>query len=144
MNPTSTARHGGCHCGEIRYRVTGATVLVEYCHCKSCRAAVGAPLLAWAAFDCGGFEITHGEPVAYRSSDTVVRTFCGRCGTSLTLADERFDKEIYVSVTSFDEPEAVPPEFHIWRGHRLSWLETTDDLPRYVQFKADGVLEIGT
>jgi hypothetical protein len=71
----------------------------------------------------------------------LVRTFCGRCGTSLTLADDRFPDEIYVSVASLDNAEALPPEFHIWRAHRLSWLEISDHLPRYVEFRADGIME---
>ncbi len=63
------------------------------------------------------------------------------CGTSLTLADDRFPDEIYVSLASFDDAEELPPEFHIWRSNRLSWLETSDSLPRYVQFRGDGIVE---
>ena len=116
-------------------------MLVEFCHCRSCRRAAGAPLMAWAAFQCAEFAITAGVSTAYESSPGVVRTFCGRCGTSLTLADDRFPNEIYVSLGSFDDPEQLPPEFHIWRSHRISWLETSDGLPRYLRFRADGIEE---
>lgn len=132
---------GGCRCGAVRYRATGDPVLVEYCHCKSCRDAVGAPLVAWAAWGQGAFDITAGAPTPYASSEGVVRTFCGTCGTSLTITDQRFPDETYVTVPSLDDPEVLPPEFHIWRSHRLSWLETADTLPRYVQFKSDGIVE---
>jgi len=141
MGTNSQTRNGGCHCGDIRYRAVGQPVLVEYCHCETCRSTVGAPLVAWAAFARDGFDITAGYPTTYNSSESVVRTFCGRCGTSLTLADQRFADEIYVSVAAFDEPETVPPAFHIWRSHRLLWLETSDTLPRYVQFRYEGILE---
>ncbi len=132
---------GGCRCGDVRYGATGQSVMVEFCHCRSCRHAVGAPLMAWAALRRGEFAITAGNPTAYESSPGLVRTFCGRCGTSLTLADESFAGEVYVSLASFDDPEVLPPEFHIWRSHRLSWLETSDSLPRYVQFRGDGIVE---
>ena len=132
---------GGCCCGKVRYEATGQSMLVELCHCRSCRHAVGAPLMAWAAFQRDEFTITTGDSTAYESSPGLERTFCGRCGTSLTLADDRFPEEIYVSVSSFDDAEKLPPEFHIWRSHRLSWLETADTLPRYVQFRADGIVE---
>jgi hypothetical protein len=82
-----------------------------------------------------------GDPTDYQSSKTVIRSFCGKCGTSLTLADRRFPEEIYLSAASFDQPEMLPPQFHIWRSHRLSWLETSDTLPRYAQFRADGIIE---
>ena len=132
---------GRCCCGDVRYRATGESELVELCHCRSCRRAAGAPLMAWAAFRRSDFEIMTGIATAYESSPGVIRTFCGRCGTSLTLTDDRFPSEIYVSLGSLDDTENFPPEFHIWRSHRISWLETADSLPRYVQFRADGILE---
>ena len=141
MSDKTRSISGGCCCGDIRYEVTGASVLIEFCHCRSCRRAVGAPLMAWAAFRRDEFTITAGNSSGYESSPGVLRTFCGRCGTSLTLADDRFPDEIYVSVGSFDDVEELPPEFHIWRSHRISWLETSDSLPRYVKFRADGIEE---
>lgn len=141
MSDKTISITGGCCCGDVIYGATGESVLVEFCHCRSCRHTVGAPLMAWAAFRRDEFAITAGKPIAYESSPGVVRTFCGRCGTSLTLADGRFPSEIYVSIGSFDNAEELPPEFHIWRSHRISWLETSDSLPRYVQFRADGIVE---
>lgn len=97
--------------------------------------------MAWAAFKHNNFSFIRGEPATYESSPGVHRTFCGRCGTSLTLTDERFASEVYVSLASFEDNETPFPEFHIWRSQRLTWLETDDDLPRYVQFKFEGILE---
>lgn len=141
MSEQSQLTAGGCVCGTVRWEAKGQTVLVELCHCRSCRRAVGAPLMARAAFRRNEFNITTGNPTAYDSSPGLARTFCERCGTSLTLADARFPDEIYVSLGSFDDAEEFPPEFHIWRSHRLSWLETADSLPRYLQFRADGIVE---
>lgn len=131
---------GGCMCGAVRYHVSGAPVLMEYCLCGSCRRAAGAPLMAWAAYETGDFDCTEGKPAEYVSSPGVVRTFCGTCGSSLTLTDTRFD-EIYVAMATFDEPGAAAPEFHIWRSERLPWLETADDWPRYLRFKYQGELD---
>lgn len=140
MTATAEKITGGCMCGAVRYRISGAPVLMEYCHCGSCRRAASAPLMAWAAYETGGFEMTAGKPADYRSSPGVVRTFCGTCGSSLTLIDERFD-EIYVAMATFDEPESAVPEFHIWRSERLPWLETADDWPRYLRFKYQGEMD---
>ena len=132
---------GGCHCGNVRFAAAGAPVLVEFCHCESCRKASGAPIFAWAAFPADRFALSRGTPRARRSSDTVARAFCPDCGTPLTLADDRFPEEIYAAAGAFDDPDALPPAFHIWRGHRLSWCETADTLPRYKRFKYQGELE---
>ena len=141
MSDKTSPVTGGCICGAVRYETKGQPIMVELCHCRSCRHAVGAPLMAWAAFRRDEFAVTLGDPIAYESSLGLVRSICGSCGTSLTLADNRFPDEIYVSLGSFDDADKLPPEFHIWRSHRLSWLETSDSLPRYVQFMSDGILE---
>ena len=141
MPENTIPKAGGCRCGDVQFEASGQPVMVEYCHCRSCRHSVGAPLMAWAAFKRGEFSFLSGEPTEYESSSGVRRTFCGRCGTSLTLAEDRFADEIYVALASFDDAESPSPEFHIWCSQRLSWLETTDDLPRYARFMGDGVLE---
>ncbi|MGY8995727.1 MAG: GFA family protein [Alphaproteobacteria bacterium] len=141
MTKMTELRHGRCKCGDVTFEVVGPTVMVEFCHCRSCRHAVGAPLMAWAAFSTDGFAVLAGEPVVYESSPGVRRGFCGRCGSSLTLTDERFDGEIYVALAVFDDADAPEPDFHIWRSERLAWLETADSLPRYRRFMGDGELE---
>ena len=141
MPDEEVTRVGECMCGGIRFEVTGQPVLVEYCHCRSCRHSVGAPLMAWAGFDRDGVSLIHGEPTSYQSSPSVIRSFCGRCGSSLTLADERFPEQVYIALAIFGDTKAPLPEIHIWRSERLSWLETCDELPRYAQFKSDGIFE---
>ena len=137
MTEGTGARTGGCLCGAVRFEATGAPVLTEFCHCNTCRRAIGAPLAAFAGFPVERFRLTGGEPVGFASSPGVTRTFCGRCGTSLTHFAERFPDDIYVAIAAFDNPETLGPELHIWTSDRLSWLETADDLPRYRRFRSD-------
>jgi len=141
MNKNAMLRAGGCRCGEVRFEVAGQPVLVEYCHCRSCRHSAGAPVMAWAGFKRDAFAMLSGDPTVHEASSGVQRSFCSRCGTSLTLIDARFADEVYVALAVFDDAEAPAPDIHIWRSERLPWLEITDDLPRYVQFKSDGTLE---
>ena len=132
---------GGCLCGEIRFKLSGTPHLIEYCHCNSCRKAVGAPVVAWAGVALDEFEIIEGNPGRYTSSPGVERTFCKRCGTSLTQFADEFPDEIYVSISILDNPTAMAPDTHIWRLDRLPWFETADDFPRYLRFKSDGIVE---
>ena len=128
---------GGCLCGAIRYSIAGEPVLTEFCHCEICRRASGAPVMAWAGFRRPDFTVVAGEPALFLSSDGVGRTFCGRCGTTLTYDNARFPDDIYVSIGSLDVPESMPPERHIHDRERLSWLEFDDALPRHRRFLAD-------
>ena len=112
---------GGCLCGTIRYRAAGE-LWVAHCHCESCRRATGAPLTTYAGFAAADFAWTAGEPVAYASSPGAVRTFCGRCGTSLTYQGERWPGEMHVLVATLDRPEAVTPQGEAFAEERLPWL----------------------
>jgi hypothetical protein len=105
-------RNGGCCCGAVRFEISAEPVLVEICHCRTCRRASGAPVMALAGIPVTGFRFVKGEPGRFASSPGVTRSFCALCGTSLTLYSEAFPGEIYVSVCSLDDPEALAPEVH--------------------------------
>ncbi len=74
---------GGCQCGAVRYRVTGALRNPHVCHCRMCQKASGAPFLALAEVEIANFVWTRGAPTWFRSSEAVERGFCASCGTSL-------------------------------------------------------------
>ena len=90
MHENQPRKEGRCRCGDIRFEISGQPVLVEYCHCRSCRHSAGAPLMAWAGYRRDDFSMLSGAPTVHESSSGVKRSFCGCCGTSLTLTDERF------------------------------------------------------
>src|SRR5258708_1507480 len=90
--------HGGCLCGAVRYRVSGANLASGTCHCRSCRKTASSPELPFATFPKAAFEITQGQLTDYRSSAEVTRSFCGRCGSPLTYRhDEKPDKVEFIS-----------------------------------------------
>jgi|SRR5271155_1488376 len=122
---------GGCLCGDIRYRVDAAPVETLYCHCRMCRRAHGAPVVAWVTVPRAGFTVTVGNPVAYRSSPKAIRCFCGRCGTPLTWESVANPALVDVGAATLDDPAAVAPAMHLWTESRISWFDTADDLPRH-------------
>lgn len=113
---------GRCLCGAVRYRATGEPLWVAHCHCESCRRATGAPLATYAGFAAAAFAWTAGAPVRFASSPGVMRTFCGRCGTSLTYQGERWPGEMHVLAATLDRPEAVRPRGDAFAEERLPWL----------------------
>lgn len=127
---------GGCLCGALRYRLEPGPVNSAYCHCRMCQRASGAPALPWFTVAVDRFAYTAGVPAVYRSSSFAVREFCRRCGSPIVF---RIDGETCLDVTniSLDEPNLVPPTYHIWCMSKVAWFETTDDYPRYADRGAD-------
>jgi hypothetical protein len=118
---------GGCLCGAVRYRGLGHPT-GAFCHCQTCRKAIGAPVTAWLTFSLEKFSFTRGEPVRFRSSAEVVRTFCGLCGTSLTYSRDG-SSTVDVTSPSLDEPEKFQPLLHVWGSQALGWVHFGDNLP---------------
>jgi hypothetical protein len=122
---------GGCLCGAVRYRITGQPLATSFCHCRSCRLASGAPAVAWVVVRRDDFAVDHGTPVAFRSSPAVERTFCGRCGTSLTYQRDDSPESIDVHTATLDAPDAFPPTREIWLEDKVAWMVTNDRLDPY-------------
>ncbi|HUP25581.1 MAG TPA: GFA family protein [Thermoanaerobaculia bacterium] len=124
---------GGCLCGAVRYRISGPASDPTLCHCATCRRAAGSPVVAWVTVPRSGFALAAGQPVTYRSSSEVVRTFCGVCGTPLTYQHAKLPGEIDVTTCSLDEPEAHPPHDQVWTSHRLGWMARAGELPAFAR-----------
>ena len=112
---------GGCLCSAIRFRISGEPIFSSICHCATCRRANSAPTVAWLTFDRGQIEILSGQPRVYRSSQGVVRQFCGTCGSQLSYEHVSRPTTIDITTTSLDNPNMFPPTFEVWLEHRLSW-----------------------
>ena len=79
---------GGCHCGAIRYSLSGEPRHSSVCHCESCRRTTGGLATAWLGYPTESLTVEQGEPKSYNSSGGVERRFCGACGTSLFYFNE--------------------------------------------------------
>jgi len=121
----------GCFCGGVRYRITAAPQSSFVCHCVSCRRAAGAQSVAWLTVSSGDFSFVFGEPVEYRSSPGVTRTFCGGCGTSLTYRHDEDPDSVDVTTASLDRTDEFPPEYHVWMEDKVGWESVEDGLPRF-------------
>ena len=122
---------GGCLCGRTRYRIEGAPHRADYCHCRMCQRASGAPIVPWLTMASANVAWTAGEPAVYRSSPGAERRFCPQCGTPRVFRELAEPGSLDVTLASLDDPAAVVPGHHIWTSSRIAWFEVADDLPRY-------------
>lgn len=126
-----TEMTGGCLCGAVRYRLADTPSTSGVCHCTTCRRASSAPSLPYAGVARLAYLVTRGNPVTYRSSARVLRSFCGTCGSPLTYFREDQPDKIDIMTCTLDNPEACPPTEHVWMSEKLSWEAVADGLPTY-------------
>jgi hypothetical protein len=128
---TTPALSGGCLCGAVRYRAADAPRVSVVCHCRSCRVAAGGTSVAWVTVPLAGFAFEGEAPERFASSPGVERTFCGRCGASLTYAHEGRPAEIDITTVTLDEPEAFAPTKEIFTAERVSWSTPVAGMPQF-------------
>ncbi len=124
---------GGCLCGAVRYRVVGAPLWVENCHCSMCRKASGAAFVTWAAFNLEHFRFVKGKPASFASSAKAVRQFCSHCGSALTFKNNARPDKIDVTVGTMDRPNDLRPTAHIWTSSQITWIKLADGLPCHAE-----------
>lgn len=120
---------GGCLCSSVRWRASAAPMRVVHCHCEMCRRSSGAAFITAAAFPAAAVQWVEEQPTWYQSSAEASRGFCARCGSWLSW---RRGEEVWLTVGTFDQPEAVAPGEHHMAEAQLSWARQLDDgLPRH-------------
>jgi hypothetical protein len=130
---------GQCHCGAIKYEVTGAPMHHALCHCSDCRRHSGAPMVGWMMFKSDQVLVKSGKPSIYHSSAHGRRHFCGACGTGLFyLNAEMLPGITDVQSATLDNPNAIPPEVQIQTADRLSWMTDLSNLPEFKHFPPQG------
>lgn len=126
---------GHCHCGAIRYEVTGDPVYSALCHCEDCRRHAGAPVVGWTAYPASALTVRQGGPKVYASSENARRHFCADCGTGLFYYNETvLPGLVDLQTATFDDPGAVAPQIHVQIADRIGWMATAHDLPAFERY----------
>lgn len=122
MTDSAKVREGGCHCGRVRFRTTGAPRFVERCHCESCRRTTGGAFSTWIGFPSDSVEWLAEPPTDYASSAGVRRGFCRSCGTPISFGSGRWPNETHLLIGAFDDPAAFTPTGDFFPEEALPWV----------------------
>ena len=136
MSNETNSLSGGCLCGQVRYQVSAAPFAAEYCHCRMCQRASGAPVVCWMDFMHDQVRWTSAQPVEYSSSEHARRGFCATCGGTVSYRDTRYPQYLTLSIASLDTPEACVPDYHIYTASQLAWFRIDDQCQRFAGAKA--------
>lgn len=121
---------GGCLCGQVRWRAAAEPINVRICHCTLCQKATSGPFFARAMFHAEDFAST-GEFTAWRTSERLERRSCSRCGVPMFAVPNDEPPRISVSLATFDEPDALAPDRHIFVASKRAWVVLDDGLPQH-------------
>lgn len=118
---------GGCVCGSVRYRLTGAPLAAYNCHCADCQRVSGGthtismPIAADRLEQLRGDTQTFDKPA---DSGRVVRMVCcARCGTNLWNRPLAAPDMMVLKAGTLDDASWASPVGNIWTDSRLPWVE---------------------
>jgi len=125
---------GGCHCGAVRYEISGEVAHHAICHCSDCRRSAGVAGVSWICFPAEGLRFD-GEVRSYASSEGVERQFCPNCGTGLFYYNEGvLPGLVDIQSATLDDAGDHPPSAHIQMAEALPWEVTAHELPRFDRY----------
>ncbi|MBO6636780.1 MAG: GFA family protein [Roseitalea sp.] len=119
---------GGCHCGAVRYTVTGPLRDVIYCHCTQCRKQTGHFVAATRAAD-DALDIAGADALTwYAASPDAKRGFCRHCGSLVFWKRDGSDMTS-IMAGSMDRPTGLVASHHIYAADKGDYYEIADGLP---------------
>lgn len=134
MAQTTYPLAGGCDCQMVRYQLQRSPLFVHCCHCRWCQRESGAAfaLNALIETDCvtllGAPPELLDTPSASGKGQKIAR--CPQCRVALWShyagAGPAFS---FVRVGTLDNPDALPPDIHIFTESKQPWLALSDGKP---------------
>jgi len=119
---------GHCSCGAVHYQIQRAPLFVHCCHCHWCQRESGSAFALNAMIEADAVEVTKGAPKVVdvpTQSGRGQRMFqCSDCGTLLWSQYLGLGTEIsLVRVGTLDNPDACPPDIHIFTESKQAWVQ---------------------
>ncbi|MGE7955157.1 GFA family protein [Pseudomonas sp. NPDC089530] len=126
---------GSCLCGAVQYRITSRPKALSHCHCSQCRKSHGAAFASYGSVLRSDLHIDQGADSlkSYPSSESVLRQFCGQCGSSLFWSRNQGEHADWISIAlgTLDTPFTAEKQKHIQVASKASWYEIEDQWPQH-------------
>ncbi|HTD03858.1 GFA family protein [Undibacterium sp.] len=130
---------GGCTCGAIRYRLTSKPLFVHCCHCRWCQRETGASFALNAMIEADRVVLLLGQPEAVDTpsysgkGQKILR--CPHCRVAVWSNYAGAGEALrFVRVGTLDNPDALPPDIHIFTASRQPWVVLPADMPAVPEY----------
>lgn len=130
---------GGCTCRHVRYRLMSRPMFVNCCHCRWCQRETGSAFVINAVIETDRVEMLAGEvevidtPSNSGKGQKISR--CPKCHVALwSNYSGAGPKARFVRVGTLDNPDAMPPEAHIFTSSKQPWVILPKDVTVVPEF----------
>ena len=133
------AFEGGCDCRTVRYRMTSGPLFVHCCHCRWCQRETGAAFALNAMIEADRVELLAGEPeLVLTPSESGKGQKIWRCPRCRIAVWSNYpgagDAVRFVRVGTLDNPDAMPPDIHIFTMSKQPWVNVEGGAPAFAEF----------
>ena len=118
---------GGCDCRFVRYRLQTRPLFVHCCHCRWCQRESGASYALNAMIEADRVTNLGGEPqivdTPSESGKGQLIARCPRCWVAVWSNYAGAGPVVkFVRVGTLDNPDALPPDIHIFTASKQPWV----------------------
>jgi len=130
---------GGCDCRMVRYRMETAPLFVHCCHCRWCQRETGASFALNAMIETDRITLLAGSPEAVDTPSASGRgqkiLRCPSCRSALWSHYSGAGAAVaFVRVGTLDDPDALPPDIHIFISTKQPWVILPPGTPAVSEF----------
>jgi hypothetical protein len=130
---------GGCTCRQIRYRLLGRPLFVNCCHCRWCQRETGTAFALNAMIEADRVELLSGTPdVVVTPTNSGKGQKIARCPTCKVAVWSNYagagDLVRFVRVGTVDNPDALPPDIHIFTASKQPWVILPPQTPAVPEY----------
>jgi hypothetical protein len=136
---TATFLEGGCDCRMVRYRLIAAPLVVHCCHCRWCQRESGASFALNAMLESGHVLVLGAEPEIVDTPSQSGRgqkiARCPRCRIAVWSHYAGSGPVTrFVRVGTLDDPDALPPDVHIFTSSKQPWVVLPAGTPAFEEY----------
>jgi hypothetical protein len=143
MSDTVTLE-GGCDCRHIRYLLLSRPLFTHCCHCRWCQRESGSAFALNAMIESERVMALGAEPelIDTPSASGEGQKFarCPHCRVAVWSHYSGAGPAVkFVRVGTLDNPDALPPDIHIFTASKQPWVQLapgTPAVPEYYDRKA--------
>ena len=130
---------GGCDCRYVRYRMHGRPLFVHCCHCRWCQRETGSAFVLNAMIEADRVTLASGEvDVVDTPSNSGKGQKIARCPNCRIAVWSNYagggDAVRFVRVGTLDDPDAFPPDVHIFTASKQPWVVLPPGTPAFAEY----------